>query len=133
MHPVSLGSTKLHLSHRGLGGGHFFGKTTLSALNRSCEAEEQRSHSPASRDHTAAQHLPIHSALLAHAATWHATVPRLEAVYTGIGAVFLGKMIIFFLRKIPRLFKGNPAHFKLLEAQEHGKCAAAGLGCGGSQ
>lgn len=61
--------------------------------------EEQRSRSPATRDHAAAQHLPIHSALLAHAATWHAAVPCLETVYTGMGAVFLGKMIIFFLHE----------------------------------
>lgn len=114
MHPVSLGSTRLHLSHWGLGRGHFFWQNSSLSFEPKLWAEEQCSHSPAPRVHTAEQHLPIHSALLAHAATWHATVPRLEAVYTGIGAVFLVKMIIFFLHKISWLFKGNLAHFKLL-------------------
>lgn len=57
------------------------------------------------------QHLPIHSALLARGAAWHATVPCLETVYTGIGAVFFVKMIIifFFLHENSRLLKENSA------------------------
>lgn len=71
----------------------------LQLRNEALSREEQGSRSPATRDHAAALHLPIHSALLARAATWHAAVPCLETVYTGIGTLFLGKMIIFFLHE----------------------------------
>lgn len=115
----------------GLGWGALCWQNSSLSFEPKLRAEEQRSHSPVPRDHTAAQHLPIHSALLAHAATWHATVPCLEAVYTGIRALFLGKMIIFFLHRISRLFKGNTAHLKLLKHRSMGSMLQLVWVCGG--
>lgn len=74
---------------------------------------EQRSRSPATRDHAAAQHLPIHSALLARAAPWHVTVPCLETVCVGMGAVFLGKITTIFLRKSSRVLQRELCTFKI--------------------
>lgn len=75
--------------------------------------EEQRSRSLATRDHAAAQHLPSHSALLARAAPWHVTVPCLDTVYAGMGAVFLGKITAIFLHKSSRLLQRELCTFKI--------------------
>jgi len=88
----------------------FLANQLVRLRTEAVSGEEQRSRSPATRDHAAAQHLPIHSALLARAATWHAAVPCLETVYTGTGAVFLGKMMMIFLQESSQFFLKRTLH-----------------------